>query len=380
VIESSRCLGSESEDVVSVFRREGSPYYVYDFIFKGRRCRGTTKLTNRIAAGRYENNLREKLAKSRAGILDPEPPPFFKGFAEQFLERTKNEMRPNTSRCYGVSIKSLTPRFGSMRLDEITADGIERYKQSRLERGLSPSTVNRDLAGLRRILLFAVKNDVIATTPFIAHKVKFLRENRRERILSFEEERKYLAAADATLRDVATLILDMGLRPGEVCTIRRDDVHLHTVSAFVHVAAGKTSNAVRDVPISQRAKEVVKRRICDAQGEYLFPLRVGNGLDWTAPMNELQPAHVRALRDSKIVPGFRIYDLRHTYATRAVESGTDPLTLMKLMGHADLKTTLRYVHLSKRHLGETQDKIEKYCAEREIAEAEIRKLATEAVQ
>jgi integrase len=372
--------GRESEDVMSVFRREGSPYYVYDFIFKGRRCRGTTKLTNRIAAGRYENNLREKLAKSRAGILDPEPPPLFKEFADQFIERTKNEMRPNTSRCYSVSLKSLKPRFGSMRLDEITADGIERYKQSRLEQKLSPSTVNRDLACLRRILLFAIKKDVIVTTPFVAHKVEFLRENRRERILSFEEERKYLAAASTALRDVATLMLDMGLRPGEVCTIRRDDVYLVTTSAFVHVASGKTSNAVRDVPLSQRAKEVLKRRIADAEGTYLFPLRVGNGQDWTAPMNELQSAHARALRESKIAQSFRVYDLRHTYATRAIESGTDPLTLMKLMGHADLKTTLRYVHLSKRHLSEAQDKIEKHRAEREIAEAEIRKTETQAVQ
>jgi integrase len=365
---------AESEEIVSVFRREGSPYYVYDFIFKGRRCRGSTKLTNKIAAGRYENNLREKLAKSRAGILDPEPPPLFKAFAEQFLERTKNEMRPKSTRRYGVSLKALYPRFGSMRLDEITPDGIARFKQARLEDALSPSTVNRDLACLRRILLYAVKKDVIATTPFVAHKVEFLRENRRERILNFDEERKYLAAASQPLRDVATLIVEMGLRPGEVCAIRCRDVHLLAISPFVHISAGKTANAVRDVPISARAKDVLKRRVAAAnaegEGEYLFPLRVGTGHDWTAPMVELQPAHERALRDSKIIPAFRIYDLRHTYATRALESGTDPLTLMKLMGHADLKTLNRYVHLSKRHLGEAQNKIERYRAEREIAEAE----------
>lgn len=84
---------------MSVFKRKGSPFYVYDFIFKGRRCRGTTKLANKVAAQRFENNLKEKLAKQRGGILDPEPPPFFKAFAKQFLENTKNSMRPNTSHC-----------------------------------------------------------------------------------------------------------------------------------------------------------------------------------------------------------------------------------------------------------------------------------------
>jgi integrase len=365
---------------MSVFKREGSPYYVYDFVFKGRRCRGSTKLTNKIAAGRYENNLREKLAKSRAGILDPEPPPLFKPFADQFIERTKNEMRPNTSRCYSVFLKALKPRFGALRLDEITADGIERFKQGRLEQGLSPSTVNRDLACLRRILLFAVKKDVIATTPFVAHKVEFLEESRRERVLSFEEERKYLARASQPLLDVATIMLEIGLRPGEVFAIRREDVHLGALPAFVHIPVGKTRSAVRDVPITKSAREVLKRRLASAEGDYLFPLRVGNGHDWSLPMNELDPAHRKALRESKVAR-FRIYDLRHTAATRAAEAGTDVLSLAKLLAHSDLKTTERYVHLSKTHLGDVQTRIERHRAEREIAEAEARKVVTtEAVQ
>jgi site-specific recombinase XerD len=65
--------------------------------------------------------------------------------------------------------------------------------------------------------------------------------------------------------------------------------------------------------------------------------------------------------------------LRHTAATRAAEAGTDPLSLSKLLGHSDLQTTRRYVHLSKRHLAEVQTRIETHRAEREIAEAEAQK-------
>lgn len=365
---------------MSVFKREGSPYYVYDFIFKGRRCRGSTKLTNKIAARRCENNLRERLAKRRAGILDPEPPPLFKTYAEQFLECTRNEIRPNTSRCYAISVMNLKPAFGSLHLDEINADGIERFKQARLEKGLSPSTVNRDLACLRRILLFAVKKDLISTTPFVAHKVEFLEERSRERVLTFEEERKYLAAASQPLRDIATIILEMGLRPGEVFSIRRDDVHLQAVPPFLHIPAGKTKYAVRDVPVTQKAREILKRRITQAEGGFIFPRRVGNGHDWSQPMTELKPAHQKALLESKVAR-FRIYDLRHTGATRAAEAGTDALTLARLLGHSDLKTTQRYVHLSKRHLGDVQARIEQHRAEREIAEVEARNATlNEAVQ
>jgi site-specific recombinase XerD len=88
-------------------------------------------------------------------------------------------------------------------------------------------------------------------------------------------------------------------------------------------------------------------------------------------MNELHKSHPEALKACglRFVP----YDLRHTYATRAIEGGMDPLTLMKLMGHANLSTTLRYVHLSKRHLADAQQKIERHRAEREIAEVEAQK-------
>jgi len=379
---------------MSVFKRKGSPHYQYDFIFMGRRCWGSTRLTNRIAAERCENNLRDRLARRRAGILDPEPAPLLRDFAKQFLDRVRPELRPNTWRGYRVSLGlrtdengkqheregALLGRFGSKRLDEITAEEIERFKQARLQDGKSPSTINRDLACLRRVLLFGVKTDVLATTPFVAHKVKFLREHGRERVLSFEEERRYLAAANPLLADVATLMVEIGLRPGEACSIRRVDVHLFAVTPFLHIPSGKTKNAVRDVPLTTMAKEVLKRRLADAQGEYIFPQRVGNGHDWTEPMNELQPAHAGALEKSNVTPRFRIYDLRHTYGTRAIEGGTDPLTLMQLMGHADLKTTARYVHLSRRHLAEAQARIERYRAEREIAEAEARNTAIAATQ
>jgi integrase len=148
-----------------------------------------------------------------------------------------------------------------------------------MEQGLSPSTVNRDLACLRRILTFAVrisrpsdgKPSVkwrLLTTPFVAHGVEFLKENQRERTLTYGEERKYLAASSQPLRDVATIIAEMGCRPGEVCAIRRSDVHLSAAS--LHVAAGKTKNAVRDVPITERAREVLKRRMTAGQRRICF--------------------------------------------------------------------------------------------------------------
>jgi len=382
---------------MSLYKRPDSEFYWYRFLFGGRLYQGSTKHRNLRAAGRVENALKTKLANSRFGIVEQKPVPLFRDFAAEFLQRVKPELRPKSYSRYVDSLGliekdgkkeeregALLSWFGSKGLDEITADKIERFKQARMESGLSPSTVNRDLACLRRILLFAVKLDVLAGTPFTAHKVRFLRERGRERILGFDEERRYLAVATQPLRDVATLILEMGLRPEEVCSIRRSDVHFFASIPFLHVPSGKTKNAVRMVPLTAKAREVLTARVSKARGEYIFPLRRGrasltnplkDGLDWSRPMIELHPAHYEALDKSKIVPRFQVYDLRHTYGTRAIEGGTDPLTLMRLMGHADLKTTSRYVHLSNRHLAEAQKRIEEYRAAREIAEVEARGVA-----
>ena len=358
---------------MSVFKRHDSSYYVYEFVFQGRRFRGSTKLTNKAAAERYEHNLREKVAKARGGILDPEPPPFFFLFAAQVLEAEK-QLRWTTRRNYHVQLRNLEP-FHKLRLDEITAKGIENFKAGRLDDGRAGATVNRDLAFLRKVLQLAVAQDLIATTPFIQRKVKLLRESRRERIISFAEERKYLAVADEPLRSIAVLMVEMGLRPKEACGIRREDIHLFAVPPYLNVPDGKSVNARRDVPLTKKAQEVLSVRMTDAKGPCLFPRRRRNNTyDWTKPMTELHKKHYEALDGCGL--DFRIYDLRHTYGTRAIEGGEDPLTLMKLMGHASLSTTLRYVHLSKRHLGAAQKRIETHRAEREIAEVEAEKGTT----
>jgi len=164
------------------------------------------------------------------------------------------------------------------------------------------------------------------------------------------------------LRDVGIIMVEMGLRPGEIFLLRSEDVRIEPPPPHVHIREGKSDRSVRDVPITSRALLVFNRRLSNAKGEYLFPRRVGNGHDWSRPMTELEPAHLRALRKSGIQPPFRLYDLRHTYGTRAIEAGIEVFSAAKLMGHADLSTTERYVHLSKAHLEDAQKKIERFRA------------------
>jgi integrase len=211
-----------------------------------------------------------------------------------------------------------------------------------------------------------------------------LREQGSERILTFEEERRYLAHTGPTLRDVAVRILETGMRPDEVFRTTERDVELE--KRCLHIRSGKTRNARRDLFLTDAAHQVVKRRITaipaeardgQSSGPYLFPRYEGfvgpercTGHDWSRPMTQLWNAHQAALTASGIQPPFRLYDLRHTYGTRAVEAGMDVLTLMRLMGHASLHTTNRYVHLTHQHLERAQKRLEAYRVEHIMEEAE----------
>jgi len=357
-----------------VFNRKGSRYFSYEFTFEGRQIRKSSGLTNRRDALRAGEIHRARLAEGRAGIVRKKTIPVFKEFSTEFLKTVGLECaarnKPKTHLFYKDRVSQLLPYFGAKRLDEISAPAILAFKDSRLEQGRTGATINRDLGTLRHILALAVNREIIQSSPFFARKIEFLTENACERVISLSEETKYLNAASPLLCDVAIIILEMGLRPEEVFELHTCNVHLEAQPPYVHIPDGKTPKARRDLAVTKKAMPIIHARLAGAHGGYLFPLRVGGGHDWKQPMKQLQPAHRKAIKESGIEPEFRIYDLRHTYGTRAIEAGMNPLTLMKLMGHADLKTTLRYVHLSKEHLAEAQKRMEEFRAAAEIAEAE----------
>jgi DNA-binding NarL/FixJ family response regulator len=110
-----------------------------------------------------------------------------------------------------------------------------------------PATVNRDLAALRLILNLAIRKEYIAKNP--VQEVQFLDEGPGQmRIVSHEEQKNYMAAASPLLRDVAALIVETGMRPEEVFTIRKENVHLERLYPFI--PSGKTRFARRNIQLT----------------------------------------------------------------------------------------------------------------------------------
>jgi integrase len=179
------------------------------------------------------------------------------------------------------------------------------------------------------------------------------------------EETKHAVGA-CTLKDVAVLMLETGMRPEEV--YRTSVGNLDLAHAHLLIPFGKTKAARRRIPLTTSALAIMKRRAEKAKGVYLFP----HLKDKNKPMLKVNGAHKTALNNSK-VRNFRLYDLRHTWATRAAEAGMDMPTLAALLGHSELNMVMRYAHPQEEHQAEAVKRLEAFNAAKEIAEIDKQK-------
>jgi integrase len=369
-----------------VYKQPKSKYWWYKFTWNGEQIRESTKQTNRRVAEQMEAARRTALAKGEVGIRDKEPVPTLKDFAERnflpFINSTKSE-KPNTIRFYKNSIQNLNAfhKWADIPLDEITHDMIQAFivhrqgqKQERRDgKALEVSTINRDLAALRRMFRLAEEwGKVLKVLP----KVKQLPgENQRERVLSAEEEAVYLNAAtelgqrieldynaalvgiratargeqprkpDAfLLRDVTTILVDCALQPDECFRLKPENIR----DGAIWIYKGKRQASRRRIKMTSRVQAIVEMRLsCTAPDGWLFPALTKSG---HIEPSSLAKQHAKALKTSGVAP-FELYVFRHTCLTGWAK-WMDPFTFHRVAGHADMKTTMRYVHPSDADMDE----------------------------
>ncbi len=164
---------------------------------------------------------------------------------DQFTPWSEKEhaAHPSTHEHYQTSAKSLISFFGKPTLDAINSGHVERFKLFRSGE-VSRAGTNRDLAALRLMFNFANRLGFVSQNP--VKGVRFLPEGPcTMRAIPHDEERRYMAAANPLLRDVAALIVETGMRPQEVFTIRPENVHL--TRRYLFVPTGKTRFARRNI-------------------------------------------------------------------------------------------------------------------------------------
>jgi len=338
----------------------GSSVYWYKFMWNGKLVRKSTKQRNDKVARQMESAHRTSLAKGEVGIRDPKPIPTLSDFCTVRVEPWAKARFETTCfknwTWYRTGIRALTKYkpLANARLDQITSELASEFASHRLQEGMQVSTANNSLRVLRRILNLAVEWGVLATAP----KVKVLPgERRRERVITPEDEARYLAAAPEPLASIASVLADTGMRPEECFRLQWENLTwANGRNGALLITHGKTAAARRVIPMTPRVRSVLESRWV-ASGE------PDDGWVWPAPTrsDHVEPSSIKkqhaktfevvaaesAKREQKPVRPFVLYSLRHTFLTRLGDSGCDVWTLARIAGHSSITVSMRYVHSSE---------------------------------
>jgi len=355
---------------------------------------------NRKKAEQAESAHRQAILEGRWGFRPLKP----RGFTEAVKEfnawcKVEYADKPESWRRIATSMTSCSAFFGKNQMVSMIHPGdVERYKVWRLTPRhdvingkkvtippVQPVTVKHDLDNLSVFFYWAVKSDYARHNPLKDVGRPSDKDAIRQRILTLKEEKLYFAHAKGNLADVARLILLQGMRPEEVMRIRKEDVDAE--KGMLRIEHGKTRASRRVLKLTQEARSLLAGRLA-GHGQWIFPSpkkkgrhitklncphdRVLEKLNGCRQCGERESSHptekCAAFVASERPLLFVLYDLRHTFATRMVEAGVDLVALKQILGHSDIRVTMRYVHPTQAHQDAAMAIYDKLNEERRAAE------------
>jgi integrase len=325
----------------------------YRFKLDGKEYSGTTDLAatrqNMRAAQDQESKHRQELREGRR----PSRPIQVREFNEAtrgFLDWAKMEYRahPNSYRRIVTSFTSAVQFFGKEPVSLISPGRLEEYKAWRVnDHGIRDITLRHDLHALSKFFGYAVKQRWAIDNPVRNVTIPSDADAIRIHVLSFEEEREYFlrAAKHRDLNDLGRLILNQGMRPEEITSLRKSDVNLD--HGQLQIIGGKSPAARRTLDLTSESRVILARRMA-GDSKWIFPSSRNPGQHIT----RVNGAHDRLCAEASnagIVFTFVLYDFRHTFATRIAQAGIDLATLAAILGHSSIRLVQRYVHPTAEH-------------------------------
>jgi integrase len=239
----------------------------------------------------------------------------------------------NSDKC---RLERMAEFFKGIKLIEITPLAVERLKASRLKLGNSKATINRYLALLKRMFTLAIQEGHIAENP--AKKVRLFSESDslKERVLTVDEEKRLFQNCSPHLKPTLILALNTGMRPGEYLKLKWTQIDFGTRKIRVEkTKSGKVRFININTPLFQELQ-----RLKSQNGNNPYVLTDPRT---EKPMLRVTRSFKTACKRAEI-QGLRLYDLRHTFASRLIQRGADIETARELLGHSSVRLTQRYTH------------------------------------
>lgn len=290
--------------------------------------------------------------------------------AKNLKERTISDYVQNM----GYFIEWVTERYGEITISEVTAAIIRDYvlwcaaekvhfeghpykaDYGKDTKGLSPASVNVRIRVLRTFFAELYKEDVINQNP--ALNVSLMRQDiDTVTPLTDDELARFLRAPDqrnwAQWRDyvIMILILDTGMRLNEICSLEKHEIDFKAKQIVLPAAKNKNRKS-RVMPLSTETVRLLRQFIAETEqhfdSDYVFTTNYGEQLSEKTVQKQFSAYAERAKLGRQVSP----HVLRHNFATMAAENGMSVFHLQKLMGHADIATTRKYVQLSAESIAE----------------------------
>ena len=284
----------------------------------------------------------------------------FQEIIRLWREDKKQYVKTSTISAYTLLIENhILPAFG--KADRINEADVQEFVFEKLNSGLSQKSIKDILIVLKMILKFGVKNGYFEYTQ-IDIKFPTQRERQEIEVLSRSNHRKVIShiQENFTVRNLGIYIcLCAGMRIGEICALKWEDIDTENgiisvkkTIQRVYMIEGeerytelildspKTKNSIRDIPMTRDLLKLLK------------PLKRIVNNNYFVLTNEAKPTEPRTYRNyykqfmQEIgVPILKFHGLRHSFATRCIESKCDYKTVSVILGHSNISTTLNlYVH------------------------------------
>jgi integrase len=324
---------------------------------------------NRIKAQRLEAASRTLVLDGRGAELRLQVQPF-NSAADAFKKWSEGEYsdHPNSWKRLAVSMTGAKLFFGRRPLSSVTRGDLEDFKAwRRTVHKIREVTLRHDLHALSGLFQYGQKHNWCKTNPVREIEIPSDKDAVRIHVLTPAEEAKFFSAVEVLrqeklarerpkesrglddLRDLAILMLNQGCRPEELRELQQPDVDLER--GYLTIRKGKSAAARRSLPLTAASRDVLRQRL-QQPTRWVFPSPKNPGKH----IGQSQRLLAGALKKAQV--SFVLYDCRHTFATRAVERGMELPKLMAILGHSNLRSIMKYVHMTQAHIDDGMRKFE----------------------
>jgi integrase len=282
--------------------------------------------------------LEQRVKLKQYELLDAEIPTL-KEFANDYFKHGKDVLKKRSWWRDHYGLRHFIVLYGDRCLSVITPKDIDDYKKIRLN-DVTPGTINRELQCARSLFNLAKRwKKFFGANPVSEAKLISV-NNQKERILTWEEEYRLLALSNPNLKPILITALNTGMRKNEILTLRWTNID-HDISVITIEHTNTKTKTTRRIPINTVLRKLLlEQKLKSGGNEFIFLSPSGYPYK---RHDSIKGAFERLCGKAGII-GLRFHDLRHTAATRMIEAGASIVAVSRILGHSDIKMTMRYTH------------------------------------